>query len=363
MLSLGHPRACGLFRGPRRRAAFERRVEGGAASHRRAWQRAVAQGVAGGAEAEAAGSAAQQASPSSSVSEPNGSTAAPPPPSDEQPSAAAAERQPPQPQPQQQPWLSPAALRKVSAAGDANEAVDLLLAELGGVAAAGLSEAHCRELLAACLERGNVPLAQSIYAAMTAAGSGAAASATASFDGGSWGGGAGFWPPATIDTATALVVGLAQALHTREAIGVINAVRSRGLRTAEDVHFGYVVACPGPAGAGKPLTVMQPQEGAKLVADAYSRWVGRAAVCSGRWGGLGAGLGRAVPSWPKRGRLLLWRPRGRAPEGGAHCSRAISCSAGSAAAQGRCGRHSPAPISHEQSPHVLLVPRRRLTQV
>lgn len=47
-------------------------------------------------------------------------------------------------------------------------------------------------------------------------------------------------------------------------------MRNRGLPTAEDVHFGFVVECPG-AAAGKPLTVVQPQEGVKPVVDSYTR--------------------------------------------------------------------------------------------
>jgi hypothetical protein len=47
-------------------------------------------------------------------------------------------------------------------------------------------------------------------------------------------------------------------------------VRNRGLTVSEDVQFGYIVNSP--LEMDKPLAVMQPQEGTKLVADAFSRY-------------------------------------------------------------------------------------------
>lgn len=290
MLSLGLLQAPnGLFGGARQQRRFELQAHGSTTAaqrqqlaalqlsgrrqraSRRASLRAAAQGVAGGAGAAAqpeapgaAGSEAAAASaPANGGAAATASAAAAP-----VAAAAAAAAAAPAPEPQaEQPWISVSGLRKVAAAADANEATDLLLQELAP-GSGRLSEAQARELLAACLERGNVALSQSIYRTMTAAGAGGG---SASYDGpGSSGRGGGFWPAATIETATALVVGLAQALHTREAIAVITSVRNRGLPTAEDVHFGFVVDCPG-AGAGKPLTVMQPQEGVKRVVDSYSR--------------------------------------------------------------------------------------------
>lgn len=154
-----------------------------------------------------------------------------------------------------QPWINPAALRKVTAAADANEALDLLCSELccsgfPGAAQPRLEEGQCRELLLAALDRGNSALALSVFRAMSsaaAAGSGSASSLLASLDGDAAGGGGGpglAWPPASIQTAAALVVGLSRVLLTREAIALINSVRSRGLASTEDVCFGHVVGCP-----------------------------------------------------------------------------------------------------------------------
>jgi hypothetical protein len=161
-------------------------------------------------------------------------------------------------------WISPQLLRKVTAAADANEALDSLCEELssssGTAALPALTEAQCRDLLLACLDRGNSALAQSIHRAMSARaaaaaagpGSAAASASMSSLDRGEWapGGGSGAangglrWPPASIQTAAALVVGLSRVLQTREAIALINSVRSRGLASSDDVNFGHVVGCP-----------------------------------------------------------------------------------------------------------------------
>lgn len=203
------------------------------------------------------------------------------------------------PQQQQQAWITGAVLRKVTAAADANEALDILNEELGAAAAAAvaihstsssspgapvdenldpaaaagqqqplrqLTEAQCRELLVACLDRGSTGLAQSIFRAMSAAAAHAAApsagstSSLLSLDGGDLGGSGGpagglRWPPASIQTAAALVVGLARALATREAIALVNSVRARGLASTEDVNFGHVVGCPQDRCVGRGVWV------------------------------------------------------------------------------------------------------------
>jgi hypothetical protein len=138
--------------------------------------------------------------------------------------------------------------------------LDLLVEELGSTAAA-LCERDALDLLLAALDRDNLALAQSVYRAMKAATPGGSA---ASVDAA-----APHWPAASVDTSAALVVGLARALQTREAIEIINTLRSRGLPTAEDVGFGSLVACP--ADPQRPLAVVQPQEGVKPAADAVTR--------------------------------------------------------------------------------------------
>lgn len=210
------------------------------------------------------------------------------------------------PPPPAQPLLPVVLVRKASAAADANEALDFLAEGLGAEAGAAalLTEGACRDLLTACLERGNAALAMSIFRAMSGAGaapgSNGSSLLTSVDEAGSGGRAAVRWPPASVQTAAALVVGLSQALCTREATQVIASIRNRGLPTSEDVGFGLVVACPPPRQApaqrlddaqqqwqtqlllgpdavatvqqGRPLAVVQPQEGCKAVADSISRY-------------------------------------------------------------------------------------------
>eukprot|EP00887_Chlorella_sp_A99_P006770 scaffold3.g6770.t1 len=210
------------------------------------------------------------------------------------------------PPPPAQPLLPVVLVRKASAAADANEALDFLAEGLGAEAGAAalLTEGACRDLLTACLERGNAALAMSIFRAMSGAGaapgSNGSSLLTSVDEAGSGGRAAVRWPPASVQTAAALVVGLSQALCTREATQVIASIRNRGLPTSEDVGFGFVVACPPPRQApaqrlddaqqqwqtqlllgpdavatvqqGRPLAVVQPQEGCKAVADSISRY-------------------------------------------------------------------------------------------
>lgn len=167
------------------------------------------------------------------------------------------------------PAFPPATLRKLAALEDATQAMDLLAEDLAPGAV--ITESDCTMIMAAALERGNPALAQSIFQAMTATAAGVSASSLSSFDPGlATASGALSWPAATPDTAAALVIGLCRALRTREAMAVVQSVRSRGLPSSEDVHFGYVVECPVGA-EGKPLAVVQPQEGAKNVADSFTR--------------------------------------------------------------------------------------------
>ena len=167
--------------------------------------------------------------------------------------------------------IPPALLRKSAAASDAVEALDILAEGLPG---GSLTDADCRFIMAAALERGNGELAQSIFRSMTAAAAGTSASISSlmSVDSNSSNRENGLsWPPSTIETAAALVIGLCRALRIKEAVGVISSVRSRGLPSTEDIQFGYVVECPLNA-TGKPLAIMQPQEGVRTVVDSFSRY-------------------------------------------------------------------------------------------
>lgn len=187
--------------------------------------------------------------------------------------------------PQVASQISAALLRKSAAAVDAIEALDILAEEL----ARPLTDIDCRALMAAALDRDNSDLAQSIFRAMTSSAAGFASTGSSTLLS-SKNAAAGCsaspsnndstnpsqsitlsWPPATTETASALVIGLCRSLRTREAVSVISSVRSRGLPTTEDVKFGYVVDCPLNA-VGKPLAIMQPQEGIRNVVDSFSKY-------------------------------------------------------------------------------------------
>jgi len=190
--------------------------------------------------------------------------------------------------PQVASQISAALLRKSAAAADAIEVLDILASELSG----SLTDVDCRALMAAALDRDNPDLAQSIFKAMTSSAAGTASTGSStllsSMDAANGSSSSSFsintngsantslsttlsWPPATTETASALVIGLCRSLRTREAVSVISSVRSRGLPTTEDVQFGYVVECPLNA-VGKPLAIMQPQEGIRNVVDSFSKY-------------------------------------------------------------------------------------------
>jgi hypothetical protein len=148
-------------------------------------------------------------------------------------------------------------LRKAAVATNLDEALDYLLHHDNGTATptspspSQPDESTCQQLLHFSVERGNISLAQAIFQAMSSSIN-------------------PLWPPASTTTASSLVIDLCRALFTREAVQVIMSVRNRGLTVSEDVQFGYIVNSP--LEMDKPLAVMQPQEGTKLVADSYSRY-------------------------------------------------------------------------------------------
>ncbi|KAK9810308.1 hypothetical protein WJX72_008368 [[Myrmecia] bisecta] len=126
---------------------------------------------------------------------------------------------------------------------------------------AGISEEDCTRLISASLDRDNAALARSIYEAMCRG----TPSVTTSID--QYG---SSWPPATLVSVSALVLGLARSLRLSEALSVIQDIRRRGVPRGEEVPFGHVVRCP--LGPQQPLAVVQPQEGVKVVACAQTRY-------------------------------------------------------------------------------------------
>jgi len=162
--------------------------------------------------------------------------------------------------PQPRLLSKPSVARKLLGVQSAAEAAEIISEELGWESS--LTAQECLELLNAALDKGNVKLAMSIHSSMCA--SRRPASSQSSMDM------TLAWPPATIQTTSALVLGLCKQLAITEAIRVVAEVRVQGLPRNDEVGFGKVIGSP--LAPGQTLTVVQPQEGFKLVADAYSKY-------------------------------------------------------------------------------------------
>jgi len=163
------------------------------------------------------------------------------------------------------------AARRILSLSDAVEVADLLLEEsVSSSSSETIAESDCRELISAALDKGNVKLAMSMHAAMRAsARRPRQSSSSASFTGGavlnSF-----VWPTASILSTCTLVLGLCKQLAIGEATRIISEIRVQGVPRHEEVGFGRVITSP--LAPGRTLTVVQPQEGSKLVADAYSKY-------------------------------------------------------------------------------------------
>ncbi len=164
-----------------------------------------------------------------------------------------------------------AVARKVLSASDASSASDILLQ-----ASASLTELDCCELISSALDSGNVLLAVSLHEAMrNTARRPPQNSARIN-------GPLGFsWPAATMRSTCVLVLGLCRQIAVTDALRAIAEIRIQGVPRHEDVGFGKVITSP--LATKRTLTVVQPQEGFKLVADAYSKY--EYEVFSGKRGG------------------------------------------------------------------------------
>jgi len=187
----------------------------------------------------------------------------------------------------------------------ASDAADALLEALPGCTAP--SERAARHIILAALDRGNLQLALSLYDNMCQArgrlamfmsmGASATTAAAASSSPPSSFAAAGpasaaqqplsrtvggatldeeeedapfSWPPATIRTTSALVLGLCRQLAITEALALVNGITGRGLPRHDAISFGKVIASP--LAPTQTLTVVPPQEGCMMVADAFSKY-------------------------------------------------------------------------------------------
>lgn len=149
-------------------------------------------------------------------------------------------------------------LRRAAGAQSINELVDLLLDD---AALPSPSDAQCRAIMLAAVDRANPSMAVLLFEAMKAANLPTGPSQDTS----------GLtWPAASLDTAAALVLALTRALAIKDALRILGDLRHRGMPQADEVRFGHVV--PSPLALANPLTVVQPLEGVKMVACPTSRY-------------------------------------------------------------------------------------------
>ncbi|XP_039853711.1 uncharacterized protein LOC120712066 isoform X2 [Panicum virgatum] len=149
-------------------------------------------------------------------------------------------------------WLDTDLLRRVSGAGDADQALDIVADSAGGSGAA-LEAPECNAIIAAALDRGNVDLALSVFEAMRSG-----------FAGGGW-----RWARPDDRTYALLVQRLAAALRVSDAIRIIDYASCAGVSSTEEVPFGIIVRCPTCMVA---VAVAQPQDGTQVVSCSKCRY-------------------------------------------------------------------------------------------
>jgi hypothetical protein len=161
--------------------------------------------------------------------------------------------------------ISKDVIRMIIEQKSASEARNVLLD--GVPALKVLKEEQCLDIFAACISAGNYELVTSIYSSMLGRG---ISSIWGSSDADSESNGLFEWPRASVSLSTEIVKLLCRSLDTKTALHVLKILKNRGIQSSEDIHFGYVVDCAD--GSGRPLALMQPHEGSKIVADSFSKY-------------------------------------------------------------------------------------------
>jgi hypothetical protein len=132
---------------------------------------------------------------------------------------------------------------------------------IGQFVDSSVTEEECIAIIIASLEKGKVDLALSIYQEMCITKQEKTLRGIP---------GALHWPAATLNTTSAIVLGLCQQLRIAEALQLVANMQVQGVPRTEETSFGRVVDSPLPP--NRPLAVVQPQDGNKIVADADSRY-------------------------------------------------------------------------------------------
>ncbi|KAJ6933760.1 hypothetical protein NC651_008989 [Populus alba x Populus x berolinensis] len=153
--------------------------------------------------------------------------------------------------------LNEESLSRVSAAKDANEALQII-AEITNRSNGLVSVTDCCGIITAAIDRRNADLALSVFYAMRS-----------SFDQGDaeierW-----KWSRPDVSVYTSLVQGLAAALKVSDALKMIDYICRIGVSPSEEVPFGKVVRCPTCMIA---VAVAQPQYGIQIASCAKCRY-------------------------------------------------------------------------------------------
>eukprot|EP00878_Enallax_costatus_P010383 GHUV01010836.1.p1 GENE.GHUV01010836.1~~GHUV01010836.1.p1 ORF type:complete len:576 (+),score=142.43 GHUV01010836.1:158-1885(+) len=150
-------------------------------------------------------------------------------------------------------------LRRILATDTAVEALDLYVQEAERQQQSpNLTDADAELLLRRSLQTGNATLALSIHRQLCTASRAKGLSDVS------------HWPSVTLQHTETLVTGLCQQLRVSDALAVLSSIRSQGMQGNAEVHFGHVVNSPLPP--RRPLALVEPQEGCKVVSDANSRY-------------------------------------------------------------------------------------------
>lgn len=150
-------------------------------------------------------------------------------------------------------------LRQVVAQKNAIDVKNVLIDQYPD--ASVLGEDDCLKILASCVSAENYELVLSIFASLFSP-----SEAAGSFDSEN----TFEWPRRRESLSAEVVKLLCRNLETKTALEILNIIRHRGVQSSEDIHFGFVVDCPD--GRGRPLALMQPHEGSKVVPDSYSKY-------------------------------------------------------------------------------------------
>lgn len=151
-------------------------------------------------------------------------------------------------------------LRRVSAAKDADHAMDMIVEAMGGMRGGGeVGNEDCRSIIAAAIDRGNVELALSLFRAMR---SGFVHGISETVK--RWS-----WTRPDVCTCALLVRGLAASLRVSDAIRIITYVSRVGVSSGEEVPFGTIVQCPI---CMISVAVAQPQQGIQVASCSKCRY-------------------------------------------------------------------------------------------